>query len=293
MTYFSEREGDLPAQTGDIPSPEFVQAVGSALVGLCDRWWLARGWPLTCPDDRSVIIGTDQRRFWDEALSTLNLSGREPSQLIDEPNPLRILNLIEFVHEHIARPTVVGYHDYFSHNHLRFDGQAGKDEFRAQTNALFARFGLGFRLEPNGRVVRLMSPALHDISGVGFHTGDGALDDFLETAVEKFRTPDLNVRREALEKLWDAFERLRTLEPPHDTDKKASVTALLDRAFPEPNMRARAEKEFFELGDIGNKFMIRHTEVGKIPVTANEDVDYLFHRMFAAIWRVLKATGRC
>ena len=125
-----------------------------------------------------------------------------------------------------------------------------------------------------------------------FQTGNTQLDELLETARRKFLNHDPAVRREALEKLWDAFERVRTLEPPHDANKKASVVGLLERALPEPNMRARMNDEFLALGDIGNKFMIRHTEVGKIPISSSEDVDYLFHRMFAAIRRVLRATGR-
>ena len=38
--------------------------------------------------------------------------------------------------------------------------------------------------------------------------------------------------------------------------------------------------------------MTRHTETDKVPIIASEQVDNLFHRMFAAIRLVLKATGR-
>ena len=47
-----------------------------------------------------------------------------------------------------------------------------------------------------------------------------------------------------------------------------------------------------ELTDIGNNFMIRHTEVGKKPITSSQDVDYLFQRMFAVVRLLLKGTGR-
>jgi hypothetical protein len=38
--------------------------------------------------------------------------------------------------------------------------------------------------------------------------------------------------------------------------------------------------------------MIRHTELGKPPITESAQVDYLFHRMFAMIRLLLKSSGR-
>lgn len=107
----------------------------------------------------------------------------------------------------------------------------------------------------------------------------------LETARAKYLDPNLQVRLEALEKLWDAWERIKTLEYP--ADKKKSIKILLDKASNEPNIRARLDREANELTEIGNKFMIRHTEAGKTPITSSAHVDYLFHRMFALIYLLL------
>ena len=46
----------------------------------------------------------------------------------------------------------------------------------------------------------------------------------LESARRKFLDPDPAVRLEALEKIWDAFERVKTLEIPGDGNKKVSAT---------------------------------------------------------------------
>jgi hypothetical protein len=54
----------------------------------------------------------------------------------------------------------------------------------------------------------------------------------------------------------------------------------------------RVNKEMMELTEIGNNFMIRHTEVGKTPVDDPDQIDYLFHRIFSSIRLILKATGR-
>jgi hypothetical protein len=41
--------------------------------------------------------------------------------------------------------------------------------------------------------------------------------------------------------------------------------------------------------DIGNGFQIRHSETSQVPLQRNNHVDYLFHRLFALIWLVLRA----
>ena len=83
---------------------------------------------------------------------------------------------------------------------------------------------------------------------------------------------------------------MKTLEP--GKDKKASTRALLDRVTTEPTFRDRLEQEANQLTDIGNKFMIRHTEKDKVPICESAQVDYLFHRMFSLIHLLLRASRR-
>jgi hypothetical protein len=73
-----------------------------------------------------------------------------------------------------------------------------------------------------------------------FNTGDAVLDELLEVSRQKFLHRSLSVRRESLEKLWDAWERLKTVEP--GRDKQTQVKELLDRAATESNFRDRLEK---------------------------------------------------
>jgi hypothetical protein len=136
-------------------------------------------------------------------------------------------------------------------------------------------------------VVRFAPPVLQEpLRSTIFSSGDPDLDTMLETARVKFLDPAPGIRRESLEKLWDAWERLKTLGP--GKDKKASIQAMLDRASPEPNFRAALEKEAQELTRIGNSFQIRHTEISQTPLALNEHVDYLFHRLFALILLLLR-----
>ncbi|BAY02895.1 hypothetical protein H6G54_09305 [Anabaena cylindrica FACHB-243] len=50
-------------------------------------------------------------------------------------------------------------------------------------------------------------------------------------------------------------------------------------------MREVLHNDCKELNDIGdNKFIIRHTGLGKTPITSSSQVDYLFNRMFGLIY---------
>jgi hypothetical protein len=112
----------------------------------------------------------------------------------------------------------------------------------------------------------------------------------METACEKYLSPNPTVRREALEKLWDAWERLKTIEP--GKDKKTRATRLLERAAPELTFRQALEREARELTDIGNACNIRHSETSQVLLRSNEHEDYLFHRLFAMIRLLLRTTNR-
>ena len=112
----------------------------------------------------------------------------------------------------------------------------------------------------------------------------------LEEARKKYLSPDPRLRREALERLWDAWERLKSLDDP--ADKKRSTGKLLDKAAAEPTLRKCLEEEARQLTSIGNTFLIRHSEVSKVPIQEIPHVDYLFHRMFSLINLVLATRGR-
>lgn len=208
----------------------------------------------------------------------------------NRPSDPYIFDLIEFSYEHIALPEAYGFHGFFSHGHLKFDQEQGRARFTEDINRVFERHGMAFELA-HGEVTRMAPTGLQEaLAETVFKTGDAELDRLLETAREKFLNKSLDVRKEGLEKLWDAWERMKTVEP--GKDKKAQATALLDKATSEPNLRARLEKEAMELTEIGNNFMIRHTETTKTPITDSAHVDYLFHRMFSIIRLLLKSSRR-
>ena len=108
-------------------------------------------------------------------------------------------------------------------------------------------------------------------------TIDQELNILIEEAKERFKNQ--NDKKIALEKLWDAFERIKTY---FDKDKKLSTEQLVilvstnfDKDF--------INNEFKELTTIGNTYNIRHHEKGKIIISENKHIEYLFFRMLALL----------
>ncbi len=97
---------------------------------------------------------------------------------------------------------------------MKTPGVASLPFFRDDVNRILARSGLAYELRPNGLIARIPPEVLcRSMQTATFRTGDADLDAVSEAAQTKFLHPDFTVRREALEKLWDAWERLKTIEP--------------------------------------------------------------------------------
>jgi hypothetical protein len=290
--YFTDRAGDLPPRIGEELPKSFIAAVVLETERLCDTAWLARDWPIRCEDyPATVVVATNRQAFWRTAQMHLRLASAEPMGLVHEDSPLKVLNLIEFVFEHIAAPERTGYHKAFGHDHLKFTGLVGKDDYISTINGLFQRYGLAYTLDADGRVTRLVPEVIEkQLLAPRFKTGDPDLDELLETARVKFRSPSGVVRREGLEKLWDAFERLKTVE--EGRDKKSQVANLVARAYVEAETQSRLDLELKQLTEIGNKFRIRHFERDRIDIPDDAFVDYLFQRCYAVIDLLLQKTGR-
>ncbi|MEV0304284.1 hypothetical protein [Streptomyces prasinus] len=121
-------------------------------------------------------------------------------------------------------------------------------------------------------------------------TGDATLDGLLEDAMVRFLSRRPADRQDALEKLWDAFERVKTLE---GSNKSVAVPILLgNAALGSDPFRELLTDEFHLLTRVGNNFTIRHHEIGKTPPPSDHARDYLFVRLASVVAVVLRHTGR-
>jgi hypothetical protein len=120
-------------------------------------------------------------------------------------------------------------------------------------------------------------------------SGDDVLDEKLQEACRKFKDPAPQALQDAVEKLWDSFERLKNSE---DRDKKKSVKILLDKATDCQEFRDQLEQEATTLTSIGNKFQIRHFEPPQVKLNESEHLEYLFHRLYSLIRFLLLARNK-
>ena len=285
---FTERHGEALPRVAEALDAPTRNALLTLVSGCIDDERFGLSFPAKCPDGYAYA-GTDTSRLR-ETMEGYRLPW--PSEVDRErpPEDSRIFDLVEFTYELIAEAQDPSYHSYWSHSHYSYDRQAGRGKFIADVNRVFERNGMAFELK-EGEVTRIAPAVLHEsLAEATFHTGDPTLDQLLEAARHKFLNRSLDVRCESLEKLWDAWERLKTIEAA--ADKRASVKVLLDKVSAESVFRAKLDAEAQELTSIGNTFMIRHTETGKIPIVDSVQIDYFFHRMFAMVRLVLRATGR-
>lgn len=294
-TFFSDRTGHPVQRAGE----EITANVWRGLVPLIQRriadGSLARDFPLLGCEDGDFITGTDEQMFID------SLRAHVP-QAADWPlNPARLpatpvaLDILEFVAMHLVQPSGRSPHSYFRHPHLFFrDDQwldAATEQFRHDVDLIFARNGIAFTFGDDLRIRRLGPvEARQLISEFRPKTGDVDLDAKLLDAMTRFISRAPADRQDALEKLWDAFERLKTLEP--GKNKKETAAKLLARVAGANPPRSELEAEFLALTKIGNNFTIRHHERDRHELPDDRARDYPFIRMASLIAYVLRQTGR-
>lgn len=286
---YTERRGQVKPRVTEALTPEIAKALIGMIDARIDEQWFGQHFPAEC-EDGGQNAGCDQSKLKNGLAAFDLIWPADWRSATETPEDGQVFDLIEFAYEHIAFPESYQFHSYWRHDHYNYDQDKGRQKFEEEINRVFARHGMAFELK-QGEITRMAPTGLQEaLAQTVFQTGDSELDRLLETAREKFLNRSLDVRKEGLEKLWDAWERLKTVEP--GKDKKAQVTALLDRAAAEANFRALLETEATTLTKTGNDFMIRHTETTKTPVGDSSHVDYLFHRMFSLIRLLLKSTNR-
>jgi len=251
-SYFSERELGLPHRNKEKIDQMFWGGFMALVQARINDGSFAERFPLNCSDE-PILIGSDEASI-KLAFQAEFPSIKWPLNSSNLPDTLSVLDIVEFFYRDISKPTRKEYHSFFKHNHLlSFDQDAGKQQYLEDVNRLFRRNSLTFELQGDGKVVRLEPVILREtLDSAVFQSEDQELNRLLKLAREKFRDPDVNIRREAVEKLWDAWERLKTLEP--GIDKKKQIEALLMRAIPQSEFRERVNQEAVALTKIGNDF---------------------------------------
>ncbi len=285
----SERAGALPPLDENV-GPRLWAGFVYLVSDFTERGYFAYGAPHRCDDDGNhPVCGTDTGKIGQALLG--NVGTAFPLDSSAAPSPLKILDTVEYLLRFVGKPEATEWHPWMRHTHfLKYNRDAAVTEYQTEVNALLARCGHPFAFV-DGRIERRGPGPLHSlVVEARVSTGDKELDGLLADATLWFHDPDSAVRRNGLEKLWDAWERLKSLEDP--SDKRRSTLQLIAKAEPEPKMASELEEDARLLTDIGNKFAIRHKEVTKQAIGSDAAVDYLFYRLFGLMHRIMKGTGR-
>jgi hypothetical protein len=286
---YSERERGPKPRTSEV----IDERTWSGLVVLIEKrvgdGSFGFGFPEQCTD-LSGPYGTDRRALGIALKAEVEVDW--PLRVDEMPDDqLLIFDMLEFLHEKIGEPIQGRYDDYFKHYHLSYDQEAGQLGFVEAVSQVFARNGLAFELTNCGQVRRLLPEHLGGfLQSLVFHTSDAETDRLLEYARKTITNPDLERRRDGLEKLWDAFERMKMLEP--GADKRFTAEAMLNRVASGLVFRAALGDEAKALTTAGNTLRIRHSKVSQEFLEASDQVDYLYFRMFSLLRLLLRASGR-
>lgn len=251
--------------------------------------WLANEFPEHCADGNGVS-GTDVVALWNNLGALLPDLRRDPWGNLSPTQTDEVLfDLIEYAANKIAKPIQGRWHEYMKHHELTFDEKAGRKAFRMDVNDVLHRGGTMYELTSDMQIVRTGTPPVRQVMEQLIPaSGDEELDGLLQHAKDLFRSRDEKSRGLGLDKLWDAFTRLKTIDV--QGNKKQSAIALLSNIENEA-FRDIASTEMLALTDLGNDFMIRHHETGTHSVPP-EAYDYLFARMGSLIVYLLKVSDR-
>lgn len=284
--YFSDREvGERPRTNSEV-SPTV---------------WSGIDWLIQERIDDGSFRRNPHEKHWESAKrfdATIKshipaLSGRlDKVSRMEQPTLMDTMDIIEFCWKTVGKYERVNPYAFSGPVIESLDKQAGQMEFRESVNFVFRRNGVAFNLTEQGRIERLIpGPVGSALRSAVFQTGDAELDQLLETARRKILVPDEDEHRDALEKLWDAWERLKTVE---HSDKAKGAAIMLDKAAgtSQPKLRDLLEEEAKALTGAGNKLRIRHSETNQERLETSQQVDYLFQRMFSLIHLILRSTGR-
>ncbi|WP_413453917.1 AbiJ-NTD4 domain-containing protein [Erwinia persicina] len=300
MEYFSDKErGPVQRINNEVTTKVWAGLVSYINV-LANNGYFGKDFPEECPDGQGCV-GTEVKDLkaalqaeipnLDWPLAT-EVESEESSSWSREmipyvPNYLDVMDLLQFCYKHVAIPVKGDYHSYFRHYHFDdFQIEAGKEEFMAKVNTIFARNGLAYELLISGDITRMLSPELKQMMASINIPLEKELRSMLMRANEKIINYDVTIRYDALKELWDFWERLKSISYP--TDKRESVMKLLDTAAHTSEFRSVLEIEAKALTDIGNSYFIRHTEMKQIKIQESDHIEYLYQRMFSLIHLLLK-----
>ena len=149
-------------------------------------------------------------------------------------------------------------------------------QFRNEINAIFKLNNINVELR-NGEVHSTSNKAigLDDSTNIN----EAGLEELIRTAEDLYNKGEYSY---AVEKIWDAFERIKTYYPTLDK-KKSAEKIINDISYGNEHIKKMFDNEFKVLTDTGNSYRIRHHEINKIDISKELHYKYFYKRCLALI----------
>lgn len=149
-------------------------------------------------------------------------------------------------------------------------------QFRNEINAIFKLNNINVELR-NGEVHSTSNKAigLDDSTNIN----EAGLEELIRTAEVSYNKGEYSY---AVEKIWDAFERIKTYYPTLDK-KKSAEKIINDISYGNEHIKKMFDNEFKVLTDTGNSYRIRHHEINKIDISKGLHYKYFYKRCLALI----------
>lgn len=262
------------------------------LFDACVKHYRNLSWrfPEQCPDGHGCC-GVDGEALERDLKFTIPSLYRNSSGKIDKPryslwdedvqfDQYALLDFVEYIGQRCRDIEELDYHKFFMHHHLALlQTDAIFKYFQHEINSIFYKTGLLFELTDTKTIERVTEDGIinSEIKNAIHLFKEQGVKELLEESILLFKQPRPISRGHAVEKMWDAFERIKTF---HTTlDKKSSSQKIIhDISSGNSKFIELFEKEFEELTKIGNNFRIRHHETNKIDIIDERHYDYFFNR---------------
>jgi len=262
--------------------------------------YLAWKFPEQCPDGQeccgvdgiqlNLHLSFEIPMLFRRSGGTIDKPGTNIFSGDDEYNQYALIDLIEYIAQNCRDIRQGSFHSYFRHHHLHLlDTSEIAGTFRNEINDIFQKTGLLYTLTNDLIVERVIEDGTlsSEVEKAISSVKEQGLKELLRESVMRFKQPNPAMRNDAVEKLWDAFERLKTYYTTLDK-KKSTEKIVADMSNEQFEFELLFNTEFAALTKIGNDYRIRHHETNKTDITDIRHYDYFFNRCLALIATALQ-----
>ena len=275
----------------------------SILFNCCERYYdnLAWKYPVKCPDG-NMCCGFNREKFNDDLEYEIPTLFRRHG-IIDKPqihendftetredkfDQYALFDFIEYVAKNLHDIVGKNEHGFFKHYHYSFSStNIVAQQFISEINSIFAKAGLLYVLTDKFEIERVEDQS---VLSVEFEQRvdeikEPGLKELLQAAIQKHKSHYPEDQKDAVDKIWDAFERMKSFYATSKNEKRSSIDKIIQEMSHEDEYYKKLFNDEMKLltEDIGNACNIRHSEKYQHEIIDEKYYDYFFNRCLSFI----------